>query len=277
MNVFNPFDPELTDEQRAKVQRDAQQRLIERRCEETKRLAALDADLDERVTARYPADRDLRARAKRMLAKAVAVAQGVDDHSPTSDQFEAALEAAEQIVEEYKRRFLSRDAQALLDAVEGLRGLGRLRGFAKFRKLRRIVDDAFGQYNRPDGFGDSTRDPMRQLTGYTVERVFPTPGNVPDTRVYAIVPRWANIERIPVSTADELRKFIEDTQAERFCDLTLRSGFCDRSKVSDSAVLPFFQSDVIVCVSTCSSCLKEYLKQQGFKGGDIIDPDDVID
>jgi hypothetical protein len=138
-------------------------------------------------------------------------------------------------------------------------------------KFRTIAEQAAGAYKHDFGSADGFSD----ASGQTVESGWSV-ASTPDTRVFAIVPRWP-FERTPIASLAELNSQIAKVTEHRLCDLKRNGGLCDGAAWSESTVLPVVRGELLVLISACEYCLKSYAEQHGISGGEVIDPDDVID
>ncbi|WP_111511873.1 hypothetical protein [Mycobacterium kyogaense] len=268
MSHLSPFDPRLTDDQRAKVEAFAQQRVTEM----NERFGQVEKLNDRLISEKLDFDIDDEA----WLRAEFPSLTGRDDAAPIADQEEASLTAAHDLVDAYFSAYVPQKFWAFHLGADGLTGLGRFSGRSIMRRFRRVADETFEAYSKPDAFGDSTRDPNRSMTGFTVESENLPAVGTPDTRVYAVVPSWP-FERRPVATLAELRSFCRDAQSHNFCDVRVGTPFCSGTDWAHAIVLPIVRLDVIICISLCSSCARKYRKSEGLGKGEIVDPDDVLD
>lgn len=281
MSHLNPLSPHLTDAQRDKVVKMAQENLDQMFADEHGRLTKLARDCDQRAYQMFPVEDRTRDIARESFLRAAGLL--VDDAATfLAEQIEEAMSRPHALIENY---FLNNP------------GVRRFLPIAlasdRFRKLSILADQAFDQYSRQ--FSSPSGRPTLAPMGVTVESEWST-GATPDTRLYGIVARTPGTRR-PITSQIDFNDYVRDLEVEPMCDLQMNGLGCDYnlsafSRLSSpghivnsneyvpgpvSTPIPFVRGDVIVFLWICDACWMAYCEKHGISQAQIVDADDVID
>ncbi|MCX2714231.1 hypothetical protein [Mycolicibacterium sp. J2] len=141
----------------------------------------------------------------------------------------------------------------------------------RLRKFKTVAEQAMSEYHRQFGAVDG------KASSLSCDLEEPRPGvaTIPDLRTYALVARFPS-ERTPVETLSDLRQQVVTARQYQICDLQYGDGSCDLAAWSEPVILPVSFGEIVL-LSVCDYCLRLHLEKHGVSGGEIVDPDDVID
>lgn len=282
MPHLNPFSPHLSDAQKDKVEKMAQENLAEMFADERERLTDLARDCDQKAFLQYPLDERTRDVAREWFFRDARLLTD-DTAAFFGEHIEEGMKRPHDLVENYFQRPGARKFLAISVAGD------------RFRKLNVLVDQAFDQYSRehssPSGL--PTVAPM----GVTGNAECST-GATPDTRLYGIEARTPGIRTVTMSQID-FNDYVRDIHSEPKCDLQMNAPGpgCEYNirtharLLSDghivnrgeygpgpiSTPIPFVRTDVIVFLWICDNCWTAYCDKHEISCAEIVDPDDVID